>query len=243
MTFLFKLSQRVGRTRSSALILAAAAAIACDSSAPSSSSPTQPNFATITGAPDAVTDLALATVSDNSVTLSFTEVDDGTGTSASYDIRSTAGSTLTWWLTNGALNSRGTCASPMVGTLIGAKRVCTVTGLSPSTTYTFQLVAFRGTLNGGAVFGPLSNVTTRQTAEAGGALAAECAVPNTAWIWCDDFEQDRLRQYFEYGRNGGRFGRAAGAGRGGCSRLPGHVPAAPLPAGAPPPGRAKGPAR
>jgi len=44
---------------------------------------------------------------------------------------------------------------------------------------------------------------------------AECASPKPGWIWCDDFEQDRLRQYFEYGSNGGSFVRAAGVGYGG----------------------------
>src|SRR2546422_6940525 len=33
------------------------------------------------------------------------------------------------------------------------------------TTYSFQLVAFRGTLNVNAVFGPLSNVTTGRSEE------------------------------------------------------------------------------
>ena len=33
-----------------------------------------------------------------------------------------------------------------------------------------------------------------------------------AWIWCDDFEVDRLRGYFEYDLRNGRFVREAGAG-------------------------------
>lgn len=44
--------------------------------------------------------------------------------------------------------------------------------------------------------------------------AAGCASPDPAWIWCDDFERDRLEHYFEYDRRG-RFGRAEGVGRGG----------------------------
>ena len=32
----------------------------------------------------------------------------------------------------------------------------------------------------------------------GGALRAECDDPDTSWIWCDDFEADRLATYFEY---------------------------------------------
>src|SRR5207245_2421542 len=63
--------------------------------------------------PGTVTDLAVAGVTETSVTLSFTELDDGTGAPANYDVRTAVGSTLTWWLANGALNKNGTCASPM----------------------------------------------------------------------------------------------------------------------------------
>ena len=46
-------------------------------------------------------------------------------------------------------------------------------------------------------------------------VANECATPRAGWIWCDDFEQDRLAQYFEYDAAGGRFARVAGVGVGG----------------------------
>ena len=42
-------------------------------------------------------------------------------------------------------------------------RTCTVTSLAPSTSYQFQLNAFRGTLNVNAVFGSLSNVASATT--------------------------------------------------------------------------------
>src|SRR5256885_15333135 len=44
---------------------------------------------------------------------------------------------------------------------------------------------------------------------------AECATPQPAWIWCDDFEQDRLNRYFEYDNANGSFVRAAKMGVGG----------------------------
>src|SRR5205814_1691141 len=28
------------------------------------------------------------------------------------------------------------------------------------------------------------------------APSSECSTPNSAWIWCDDFEQDRTASYF-----------------------------------------------
>ena len=47
---------------------------------------------------------------------------------------------------------------------------------------------------------------------AGGTLANECASPEPEWIWCDDFDVDRLGQYFEYQSAGGSFARAPGVG-------------------------------
>jgi len=43
----------------------------------------------------------------------------------------------------------------------------------------------------------------------------ECAAPRADWVWCDDFEENRLRRYFEYDSAGGSFVRAAGVGRDG----------------------------
>ena len=43
-------------------------------------------------------------------------------------------------------------------------------------------------------------------------IVDECAEPDAAWIWCDDFESDRLDQYFEYGDASGGFVRRQGAG-------------------------------
>src|SRR5207247_519348 len=100
---------------------------------------------------------------DTSVTLSFTEVNDGTGQPASYDIRSAVGS-LSWG--SAADTAQRTCTGALAGTAIGAKRACTVSGLVAGTDYQFQLIAFRGTLNVNAVFGALSNVAAGTTAVA-----------------------------------------------------------------------------
>ena len=116
--------------------------------------------------PGSVMGLAVAGVSDTSVTLTFTEVNDGTGRPASYFVRFSAG-TLSW--SSATDVSNGSCRVPMTGTTIGAKRSCTVLGLAAATSYQFQLVAFRGTLNVDAVFGGLSNVASGITT--GGATA------------------------------------------------------------------------
>ncbi len=44
------------------------------------------------------------------------------------------------------------------------------------------------------------------------ARVMECATPGPGWIWCDDFEQDRIGRYFEYHDGGGAFTRVGGAG-------------------------------
>jgi hypothetical protein len=50
---------------------------------------------------------------------------------------------------------------------------------------------------------------------AGPPVVNECATPRPGWIWCDDFEQDRLGRYFEYNAEKGSFVRAPGVGIGG----------------------------
>ena len=159
MPYLFKLSRRVARLRTRILLVGTAALLgACETSDPALTAPARPSFVTSTGAPAAVTDLGVAGMTDSSATLTFTEVDDGTGAPARYDVR-VAPTPLTW---GAALSSvkRGTCVTPVVGTAIGARRTCTVLGLVTGTAYDFQLVSFRGTLNLNAVFGPLSNVAS-----------------------------------------------------------------------------------
>src|SRR2546426_641592 len=129
--------------------------------------------------PGAVSDLAVAGVADSSATLSFTEVNDGTGRPASYDIRMGAG-TIAWG--SAAIVTRGSCTTPVVGSAIGAKRSCTVLGLVPSTGYQFQLVAFRGTMNLNAAYGALSNVASGTTALARAAVASVAVSPATAGV-------------------------------------------------------------
>ena len=107
-----------------------------------------------------VTDLAVVATTSNSVTLRFTEVDGGTGSPASYDIRY-ATSPMSW---GGAPSvAQGTCATPVSGVAIGAPLTCLVEGLNAGSSYDFRLVSFRGTLNVNAVFGALSNVVAATT--------------------------------------------------------------------------------
>lgn len=130
-------------------------------------------------APGNVTDLAVANIGSNSVTLSFTEVDDGTGSPASYDVRF-APAPLSWG--SAAHVYQGTCSLPVLGTVIGAKRTCTVLGLATSTAYQFQLVSYRGTLDVNAVFGALSNVASATTGTSSAPVASVTLSPSTSTI-------------------------------------------------------------
>jgi uncharacterized protein YjdB len=129
--------------------------------------------------PGTVTDLAVSGVTDTSATLTFTEVTDGTGLPASYDVRLAAG-TISWAFAASVI--RGSCATPVAGTAIGAKRTCTVLGLAASTRYQVQAVAFRGTLGVNAVLGSLSNVASGTTASSTAPVASVTLSPASASV-------------------------------------------------------------
>jgi uncharacterized protein YjdB len=110
--------------------------------------------------PGTVADLAVGAATDVAVTLSFTQVDNGVGQPASYDIRFAAGP-MAWG--SAASAAIGTCAAPLAGTGVIGTLSCTILGLSPSTSYNFQVKAFRGSMSGGAVFGEPSNIASAST--------------------------------------------------------------------------------
>jgi hypothetical protein len=110
--------------------------------------------------PSTVTDLQTSAIDSTGVTLSFTQVNDGTGQPAKYDVRY-AVAPISWG--SATSTTSGTCKTPVAGTAIGSQLSCTVLGLTPATNYNFQLIAFRGTLNVNAVFGSTSNIVAATT--------------------------------------------------------------------------------
>ena len=48
---------------------------------------------------------------------------------------------------------------------------------------------------------------------------AECVSPPVQWIWCDDFDTDRMASYFEFVTDNGSLARVAGVGRDGSTGL------------------------
>jgi hypothetical protein len=88
------------------------------------------------GRPGVVVDLLIQERSATSVTLSWTQVDDGTGAPAWYRMKY-AGPGIHW------PSATVGCRRTMRGDAIGAAMSCTVEGLNPDTQYDFQLAAFR----------------------------------------------------------------------------------------------------
>ncbi len=80
----------------------------------------------------------------------------------------------------------------------------------------WALIRPSGPALAGIEFSATSGSATMQLAPSGGGarppLVNECATSRREWIWCDDFEQDRLRRYFEYDDASGNIVRAAGIG-------------------------------
>src|SRR6266581_2545154 len=67
--------------------------------------------------------------------------------------------------------------------IVSAHPPGTVEDLSAAgTTYSFELVAFRGTLNGIAVFGELSNIATGVTAASTAPVASVSIAPHNGWV-------------------------------------------------------------
>lgn len=60
----------------------------------------------------------------------------------------------------------------------------------------------------------------------------ECAAPRPTWIWCDDFDIDRLGRYFEYQSARGSFVRVRGSGVGGSTGMRAQWAAGQVSAGA-----------
>jgi Fibronectin type III domain len=104
--------------------------------------------------PGQVTNLTVVAATSTTITLNWTEVDDGFGNPSGYTVRFRPITTLAWTEV-----ATGDCIAPVAGSIIGEVLSCTVDTLGPLTTYFFQVRSFRGTLGDGAQFGPWSNIS------------------------------------------------------------------------------------
>src|SRR5690606_10237003 len=118
--------------------------------------------------------LESVSATSNSVALRFTEVDDGTGNPANYQIRyHTAPMGWNWGVATPV--SQGSCAGKVTGSQVGAVRTCTVDGLNAATTYDFQLVSYRGTIGVAGGYAPSLSSTARATTLASAAGSVSIA--------------------------------------------------------------------
>jgi hypothetical protein len=135
----------------------------------------KPLSMSVTGPPETVTDLIVVDQTSTTLTVRFTEVDDGLGGPADYALRH-AVSPIEW-------GSADASQEIVQGTQVGAQRQVIVTGLAPDTQYDVQMVAFRGTPDVDAVYSEnLSNVATGTTLVAPVVLTTSYLVggyPNT----------------------------------------------------------------
>lgn len=122
---------------------------------------------------DTVDDLAVVATTGSTVTLRWTEVDDGTGDPALYRLK--YGSSPIDW---GAATVG--CDSTLYGVEIGASMDCSVTGLESGLSLDFQLMSYR-LVNGAWQGAAYSNIVTGET-NAPGAGGAEPLNGNAAAV-------------------------------------------------------------
>ena len=115
-------------------------------------------------APGTVTDLRTTSSTTSSVSLAFTEVDDGTGSPAHYRVRYAMSATNPLWPDEYTTVTEGECANPVEGAQVDATFTCEVPGLESGTSYDFRLIAYRYDEDGSRVFGGPSNIATDETA-------------------------------------------------------------------------------
>jgi uncharacterized protein YjdB len=158
----------VARAAGTALITASALCCAPDSGA----------FVVNLGAPGTVTDLQAISTTTETVTLRWTEVDDGSGAPANYLVRFAEAPYSHWG--NATPVDEGTCSGTVQGVQIGQARICSVAGLVPATSYGFQVIAFRQVAPDSDVFGDVSAVTMATTdAEDGGGTGTLSVSPSS----------------------------------------------------------------
>jgi uncharacterized protein YjdB len=112
--------------------------------------------------PQAISDLRVVRETASSITVEFTEVDDGTGHAAFTELR-WAFSPMGWGWAQANVVDTGACATPIVGSTVGATRRCVIDGLPSATRIDIQAVTWRVD-QGNSIFSTLSNKTTETTA-------------------------------------------------------------------------------
>jgi len=114
-------------------------------------------------APAGVTDLTARALTDSAIVLQWTEVRSSSTSIPRYVVRYDLSRAFSWGTAQDLLTMG--CGAPIVGanTTGGRFHACVIWNLLPNKAYQFQMVAYTGTLNSTAVFGPLSNIAEATT--------------------------------------------------------------------------------
>lgn len=142
------------------VLASCATAVACDG-APTPTGVDLPGDASASALTAPVIDLAVTRFASRSLTLSWTQVDDGTGEPARYRVK--YGAPLASW-SDAAVGCR-----LIVGDVIGQRISCDLEGLDPVTEYEIQLAAFK-VVDGTWIGATRSNVATGSTTAPTGAV-------------------------------------------------------------------------
>jgi uncharacterized membrane protein len=144
-----------------------------------------------------VSDLRSTAASGTTVTLTWTQVDDGTGSPASYRVKY-ATPPIDW------RTATIGCTRTLPGTAIGQPMSCTVEGLAEGTDYEFQLMSFR-TVDGVWVDARSSNVTAASTSGSGIGRVDDLSVTDVTessitvhWTQIDDGTGNPARYRVKY---------------------------------------------
>jgi hypothetical protein len=134
---------------------------------------------------------------------------------AVQDAKGNTVTTATTAITLNITSGTGTSGAVLGGTLTRAA----TSGVATFNDLTVDLVGTGYTLTATAAT-LTSSVSTVFSIT--GTAAATCANPAAGWIWCDDFETNRLASYFEVNTDNGSLARATGVGYNGSIGLRSH---------------------
>jgi hypothetical protein len=109
-------------------------------------------------APATIADLAVASVTDSSVVLRFTQVEDGTGKAASYAVRYGSPDFSMGW------DAQVSTERHFAGSQVGSILEVPYAGLLSDTDYAFRVAAVRESLDGERVYGDYTQSVSARTA-------------------------------------------------------------------------------
>jgi len=101
----------------------------------------------------------------------------------------------------------------------GTAHSTTINGLQNGTPYSYYVRCNDTSGNADTQDYSISFSVTQSQPSQDFPLTNECSSYQPGWIWCDDFEQNRLSSYFEYNNNAGNFSRVLGVGTNGSTGM------------------------